>query len=114
MERFAQGIAEAHGCTSIFEYEEGYDSVVNDEAASALVEAAVREELGDDAFFVPPPIMGGEDFSAYLTAAPGAFFIVGAGGEDHYPHHHPRFDWDEAAMRNGIAVFTRLALNYLK
>jgi amidohydrolase len=114
MERFAQGIAEAHGCTSVFEYEEGYDSVVNDEDASALVEAAVREELGDDAFFVPPPIMGGEDFSAYLTAAPGAFFIVGAGGDDHYPHHHPRFDWDEAAMRNGIAVFTRLALDYLK
>ena len=111
MERFANGIAEAHGCTSTFVYEEGYDSVVNDEEASALVEAAVREELGDDAFFVPPPIMGGEDFSAYLQAAPGAFFIVGAGGEDHYPHHHPRFDWDESAMRNGIAVFTRVALD---
>jgi amidohydrolase len=113
MERFARGIAEAHGCTSTFTYEEGYDSVVNDEGASALVEAAVREELGDDAFFVPPPIMGGEDFSAYLRTAPGAFFIVGAGGKDRYPHHHPRFDWDESAMRNGIAVFTRLALNYL-
>ena len=114
MERFANGIAEGHGCTSTFTYEEGYDSVVNDEEASALVEAAVREELGDDAFFVPPPIMGGEDFSAYLKAAPGAFFIVGAGGEDNYPHHHPRFDWDESAMRNGIAVFTRVALDYLK
>ena len=114
MERFAQGIAEAHGCTSSFEYEEGYDSCVNDDAAAALVEAAVREELGDEAFFVPPPIMGGEDFSAYLNVTPGAFFIVGAGGEDHYPHHHPRFDWDENAMRNGIAVFVRLALDYLK
>jgi amidohydrolase len=114
MERLAAGIAEAHGCTSTFEYEEGYDSVVNDEEVSALVEAAIKEELGDDAFFVPPPIMGGEDFSAYLTAAPGAFFIVGAGGKDHFPHHHPRFDWDESAMRNGIAVFTRLALDSLK
>ena len=73
MERFARGIAEAHGCTSTFEYEEGYDSCVNDHAAAALVEAAVREELGDDAFFVPPPIMGGEDFSAYLNVTPGAF-----------------------------------------
>jgi amidohydrolase len=114
MERFARGIAEAHGCTSTFTYEEGYDSVVNDEEAAALVEAAIREELGDDAFFVPPPIMGGEDFSAYLRAAPGAFFIVGAGGKGRYPHHHPRFDWDEGAMRNGIAVFMRLALDYLK
>ncbi len=57
--------------------------------------------------------MGGEDFSAYLERTPGAFFIVGAGGEDYFPHHHPRFDWDESAMRNGIAVFTRVALDYL-
>jgi amidohydrolase len=113
MKRTIDGIAAAHGCTATFAYEEGYDSVVNDEEASALVEAAVREELGDEAFFVPEPIMGGEDFSAYLAAAPGAFFIVGAGGEDRFPHHHPRFDWDESAMRNGIAVFVRLALDYL-
>ena len=113
MERFAKGIAEAHGATATLSYEEGYAPVVNDEQASALVEAAVRAELGDDAFFVPEPIMGGEDFSAYLQATPGAFFIVGAGGEEHYPHHHPRFDWDEQAMRNGIAVFVRLALDYL-
>jgi amidohydrolase len=114
MDRLIHSIAEAHGCTATFTYEEGYEPVVNDEEASALVEAAVREELGDDAFFVPPPIMGGEDFSAYLQAVPGAFFIVGAGGDDHFPHHHPRFDWDESAMRNGIAVFTRLALDYLR
>jgi amidohydrolase len=113
MERYAQGIAEAHGATATLAYEEGYAPVVNDELASSLVEAAVREELGDDAFFVPEPIMGGEDFSAYLQDTPGAFFIVGAGGETHYPHHHPKFDWDEGAMRNGIAVFVRVALDYL-
>jgi amidohydrolase len=110
----ATGIAEAHGCTCTYAYTEGYAPVVNDEAACALVEAAVRSELGDDAFYEPPPIMGGEDFSAYLAAAPGAFFIVGAGSDDHPPHHHPRFDWDESAMRNGIAVFIRVALDYLK
>ncbi len=113
MERFAQGIAVAHGATATLNYEEGYASVANDELASDRVEAAVREELGDDAFFEPEPIMGGEDFSAYLDGTPGAFFIVGAGGEGYFPHHHPRFDWDERAMRNGIAVFTRVALDYL-
>jgi amidohydrolase len=113
MNRIVQGIASAHGCSARFEYTEGYAPVVNDGAACDLVEAAVRAELGDGAWFVPDPIMGGEDFSAYLAVAPGAFFIVGAGGEDRYPHHHPRFDWDESAMRNGIAVFVRLALDYL-
>ena len=61
--------------------------------------------LGDDAFVDAEPIMGGEDFSAYLEQAPGAFFVVGAGGEGAFPHHHPRFTLDEAAFRPGIAVF---------
>ena len=86
---------------------------MNDEYASDASRSGRREELGEDAFFVPEPIMGGEDFSAYLQATPGAFFIVGAGGDGNFPHHHPRFDWDEGAMRNGIAVFVRLALDYL-
>jgi metal-dependent amidase/aminoacylase/carboxypeptidase family protein len=113
MERFASRIAEAHGATATLDYQEGYAPVVNDEEACRLVEAAVREELGDDAFYVPEPIMGGEDFSAYLQSTPGAFFIVGAGGPDNYPHHHPRFDSDENALRNRIAVFLRVALDYL-
>jgi amidohydrolase len=113
MERLVKGIVEAHGATATFTYREGYAPVVNDEAGAKLVEAAIRAELGDETFYVPDPIMGGEDFSAYLNAAPGAFFIVGAGGEDYFPHHHPRFDWNETALANGIAVFVRLALDYL-
>lgn len=113
MERLVTGIAEAHGASATLTYTEGYAPVVNDEEAAQLVEAAIRAELGDEAFYVPDPIMGGEDFSAYLQAAPGAFFIIGAGGEDRFPHHHPRFDWDESALANGIAVFVRFALDYL-
>jgi amidohydrolase len=114
MERLITGIAEAHEATATFEYTEGYDAVVNDEAAAVLVEAAIKAALGDEAFYLPEPVMGGEDFSAYMRAAPGVFFIVGAGGEDRFPHHHPRFEWDEGALRNGVAVFGRLALDYLQ
>ena len=104
MERFIRRASPRRTAASTFEYEEGYDSVVNDEEASALVEAAVREELGDDAFFVPPPIMGGEDFSAYLTAAAGARSSSSARARRTTIPTTIRFDWDEAAMRNGIAV----------
>jgi amidohydrolase len=87
--------------------------VINDESAASLVEAAARAELGEDAIMDAEPIMGGEDFSAYLERAPGAFFWVGAGSEDAVPHHHPRFTVDESALRPGIAVFARAALDYL-
>ncbi len=113
MERIFRGITEAHGATFTLDYQEGYNAVVNDPAAAELVAAAARAELGDAAMIEVEPIMGGEDFSAYLEKAPGAFFWVGAGHEDAIPHHHPRFTIDEAALRSGIAVFVRTALDYL-
>lgn len=113
MERIFRGVTEAHGATYTLDYVEGYAAVVNDEGAAELVQAAAREELGEDVIMDAEPIMGGEDFSAYLDKAPGAFFWVGAGHENAIPHHHPRFVVDEAALRPGIAVFVRSALDYL-
>ena len=114
LERVFRGVTEAHGATYALEYSDGYAAVVNDETAAGLVEAAARAELGDGAIMEADPIMGGEDFSAYLERAPGAFFWVGAGSEDAFPHHHPRFRIDESAFRPGIAVFVRMALDYLR
>jgi len=113
VDRILRGVTEAHGATYRFDYTEGYAALHNDPDAAALVEGAARAELGEDAIRHTPPIMGGEDFSAYLERAPGAFFVVGAGAKDRPPHHHPRFTIDEAALRPGIAVFVRTALEYL-
>ena len=77
---------------------------------------AIVAELGEEALVEFPPVMGGEDFSAYCAVAPAAFFWVGSGNEElgtTFPHHHPRFDIDEAALRDGIAVFARTALDAL-
>ena len=55
--------------------------------------------------------MGGEDFSAYLTKAPGCFIPVGAGNEAKdiiYPHHHPRFTVDEDALEDGLRILVNL------
>jgi amidohydrolase len=113
LERVMRGVTGAHGATFTLDYVEGYAAVVNDEEAAGRVEAAARAALGDDAIMEAEPIMGGEDFSAYLEKAPGAFFWVGAGGEGAFPHHHPRFTIDETAFRPGIAVFVQTALDYL-
>jgi len=113
MERIFRGVTEAHGASFTLEYVEGYAALINDETAAGHVEAAARAVLGDDALVEAKPIMGGEDFSAYLEKAPGAFFFIGAGGEGAPPHHHPRFTLDEAAFRPGIAVFVQTALDYL-
>jgi len=113
MERVIAGVASAHR----FDYEVGYDPVVNDREASSAVQSAIVAELGEEALVDVHPVMGGEDFSAYGTVAPAVFFWVGTGNEElgtMFPHHHPRFDIDEAALRDGIAVFARTALDALR
>jgi amidohydrolase len=116
LERIVRGVTEAHGASHRLDHEEGYAAVVNDPEAAELVRAAATAELGEQAVVDQEPIMAGEDFSAYLRVVPGAFFTVGARNEDlgaSYPHHHPRFAIDEAALANGISVLTRAALDYL-
>jgi amidohydrolase len=116
MERVVAGVTLAHRATYRFEYEVGYDPVVNDRDAAAAVQRAVVTELGEGALVEVSPVMGGEDFSAYGAVAPSVFFWVGTGNEElgtTFPHHHPRFDIDEAALRDGIAVFARTALDAL-
>jgi amidohydrolase len=117
MERVIAGVTSAHRATYAFDFEVGYDPVVNDRDASNAVQRAVIAELGESALVEFPPVMGGEDFSAYGDVAPIAFFWVGSGNDEigtTFPHHHPRFDIDEAALRDGITVFVRTALDALR
>lgn len=117
MERVIKGITQAHGATYEFNYENGYRPVINDNEVTSVIEETVREVLGDEAIHKEPPSMGGEDFSAYLQKAPGAFFFVGARNDEKgiiYPHHHPRFTIDEDALENGVKVMVNATFKLLK
>ena len=117
IERVARGVTEAHRAGYRFDYTIGYDPVVNDRGVAELVARGIQEELGEAALVEHPPVMGGEDFSAYGERVPVAFFWVGSGNEElgtTWPHHHPRFDIDEAALRRGATVFVRTALDALE
>ena len=108
IERIAHQVAAAHRCEAVVEYQDGYRPVVNDAALAGIVAAAAGERLVE-----LEPIMGGEDFSAYQEVAPGCFFVVGGGGPDAYPHHHPRFTIDEAAIPVAVDVFESVTREFL-
>jgi amidohydrolase len=41
---------------------------------------------------------------------PGCYFFLGSANPDlglNYPHHHPRFDFDETALGMGVEMFVR-------
>src|SRR5919202_883217 len=103
----------AHGAEYELDYQFGYQPVVNDERATALVREAIDPEMRPDL----APIMGGDDFSAYLARVPGCYAFIGAGDEGSgavFPHHHPRFRIDERALETGVRLHVEVALRALK
>ncbi|MBM7583606.1 amidohydrolase [Bacillus pakistanensis] len=111
IERIVKGVTEAHGGSYEFHYQYGYDSVINDLELTKAVEELIVEEFGSEYVEHGEGMMGGEDFSAYLAKAPGCFVAVGARNEEKgimYPHHHPRFDIDEEALKDGVRILVNL------
>ncbi len=116
MERIIKGVCDAHGATYEFAVEPGYRPVINDPKIAARLEQVVERTFGPDVLLPTRPTMGGEDFSAFLQKAPGVFAFVGAGNafaDIRYPHHHPRFNVDEASLDIGLRYLTAATLELL-
>lgn len=117
MDRILKGVCEGSGATYEFDFIKGYPAVINHEKEAHLVAAAARKVVGNEQVAQWPPIMGGEDFSYFLLERPGAFFFTGAGNPEvgaEYPHHHPKFDFDERAMKDAAKVLIQVTLDYLE
>ncbi|MBX5477053.1 MAG: M20/M25/M40 family metallo-hydrolase, partial [Clostridia bacterium] len=94
-----------------------YPALVNDAAVTEVFRETVRGVLGEDALVDQEPFMGAEDFAYYLKERPGAFLFLGARNEAvgaHFPHHHPNFTVDEAALPYGVAVLAATAWRLLE
>ncbi|KOO51756.1 amidohydrolase [Viridibacillus arvi] len=110
-----KNIVASHEADYNLEFTYGYDSVYNDEQIIATIEEVVKKEMGANYLLHVSPIMGGEDFSAFLSKAPGVFLGIGAGFEDetlNYPHHHPKFQINEDALEIGVNVFVHTAKKF--
>jgi len=116
MERIIKGVCDAHGATYTFTVEPGYRPVINDAPLAARLEDVVRRTFPADVLMPMRPTMGGEDFSAYQQKAPGVFAFVGAGNipdDIRYPHHHARFNIDEASLAIGLRYLTAATIELL-
>ena len=111
----AEGIASAARARADVRVTRLYPATINDERVASFARSVVGQIAGVQ-IVTQRPIMGAEDMSFFLNAAPGCFMFVGSAnperGLDH-PHHSPLFDFDEAALSIGVEVHCRLALAYL-
>ncbi|MPN42526.1 putative hydrolase YxeP [bioreactor metagenome] len=112
MERIIKGICEAHGASYTFNYDTGFDMVINNEEFTQFVEETILEVWEPETLQKMEPMMGSEDFSAFANAVPGCFVVVGAANEEKgitYSNHHPRFDMDEDALAMGLKLLVNVA-----
>lgn len=99
MESILKGVCISYGAEYKFHYEKGYPPLKNHPEDAQLVMDTASHIQEIKTIKEIRPSMGGEDFAYYLLEKRGAFFFTGAQKDDPpYPHHHPKFDFNEEAM----------------
>ena len=107
IETIAASVAAAHEASASVDYEFGYPPTVNHAVETAFAVEVAAAVAGEGAVDPDkPPVMGAEDFSYMLQARPGAFVFVGNG--DTAALHHPKYDFDDAAIGPGVRYWLEL------
>ena len=115
IENIVANVCQMYGARYEMNYRRCVPSVQNDPVLTQLIEASVREALGNDSVeILPEPSLGAEDFSVYLNHAPGVMFRLGVGHRDqpNYSLHHPRFEVDEEAIAIGVVTLAYSAYQF--
>ncbi len=117
LEAIIAGVCQMHGAKYELNHWQLYPPTVNDSAIAELVRSVAAEVVETPVGVVPEcQTMGGEDMSFFLQQVPGCYFFLGSANPEKglaYPHHHPRFDFDETALGMGVEIFVRCVEKYL-
>lgn len=113
--RYAEAVATMYGGSVTVEIECGTPPIINDYALSDLVKSVAENLLDKDQVIAMEKTTGSEDMAYYLQELPGVFAFVGSAFRDGevWPHHHPKFDFDEGSLKIGAEMFVNVALTYL-
>ncbi len=117
--RFTQvveGVAGAMGCQSEIDIQTISPAVINDAAMSAQVRELAKAVPGVTNVVSDERTMGSEDMAEMMEAVPGCYFFVGSADPSRgldFPHHHPRFDFDERVLALSAALMASAAARYV-
>ncbi len=112
----AEGVASAARATADVTITHLYPVTINNDDMADFARHVAERVVAPEQVIRERPIMGAEDMSFFLNAAPGCFIFVGSANAErklNAPHHSPLFDFDEAALPIGAELLCRLALAYL-
>jgi amidohydrolase len=110
------GVTAALGASYEFRHYTSCPVLVNDAGMTALVEREANAFFGSEGVLRRAPSTGADDMACFLEKVPGCYFFLGAQPRQRsrrFPHHHPRFDFDERALTVGLEFALRLVEGYL-
>ena len=111
----AHNMAIAFSCEATMETIAIVAAVHNSPVPTAVVREAAIKVMGEENL-VEHRTMASEDMGYILEEIPGCYFFIGARNEEKgytFPHHHPRFNFDERAMIDGVAVMGQAIADYV-
>jgi hippurate hydrolase len=122
MRRIAAATCEAFATSCEFEFRRNYPPTVNHARETAFTRAVLGELVGVENVGEFEPTMGAEDFSYFLQAKPGCYFVIGNGDGTHRSAghgggpcmlHNPSYDFNDELIPLGGSMWVRLAERWL-
>ncbi len=110
MRAIAEGVAAGFGAGAALDFRSLFPPLVNHADETAFIADCAAEVVGgDNVNRNANPVMASEDFSHMLAACPGAYIQIGNGdGEGACEVHNPGYDFNDAALPFGAALFATL------
>jgi len=122
MRDIAHHTSAAFGVTCEFTFHRNYPPTINHGAETAFARRVMSELVGADNVLEFEPTMGAEDFSYFLQAMPGAYFVIGNGDGAHRlgGHgmgpcmlHNPSYDFNDDLIPLGATLWVRMVEKWL-
>jgi amidohydrolase len=116
VQEITEGIAKAMDCPATIEFKSITPAVVNEFEMAGSVRAVAARLPGVTNVVDDERTMGSEDMALMMNTVPGCYFFVGSANPEKeldFPHHHPRFDFDERVLVQGAALMASAAAEYV-
>jgi amidohydrolase len=122
MRAVAEHTCAAFGAGCEFNFTRNYPPTINHAAETAFVQRVLGEVVGRENVLAFEPTMGAEDFSYFLQARPGCYFMIGNGDGAHRESghglgpctlHNPSYDFNDELIPLGATAWVRLAEAWL-
>ena len=122
MKTVADATCAAFEASCEFEFARNYPPTINHAAETEFAKSVMAEVVGSENVLEFEPTMGAEDFSYFLQARPGCYFVIGngdgahrAGGHGLGPCmlHNPSYDFNDDLIPLGATLWVRLAERWL-